>query len=90
MANTRESGGENRTAAVWERALNNAILAADISRGYEEYIAIFDHFYAEDIEATTETMKEPAVGKAVMRARLAGFLDAPARLRGNWRSVDVG
>jgi hypothetical protein len=76
MANQRESGVWNRTtkAAVSERGLNNAILAAYISQGYEEYLAIFDHFYADDIEATTDTMKEPVVGKASIRALVAGFL----------------
>jgi hypothetical protein len=31
-----------------ERALNRAIVTAEISRGYEEYLEIFDRFYAED------------------------------------------
>jgi hypothetical protein len=32
-----------------ERTLNAAIVHADISRSYEEYIEIFDAFYADDI-----------------------------------------
>jgi hypothetical protein len=44
--------------------LNGAIVAADISQSFEEYLEIFDHFYAEDIEGTTDTMKEPVHGKA--------------------------
>src|SRR5437899_1062766 len=63
----------SRTIAS-ERALNSAILAADISQSFEEYLEIFDHYYAEDIEGTTDTMKEPVHGKAAVRIRLAGFL----------------
>src|SRR5258708_16050469 len=63
----------SRTIAS-ERALNGAIMAADISQSFEEYLEIFDHFYAEDIEGTTETMKEPVYGKAAVRTRFAGFL----------------
>ena len=46
----------SRTIAS-ERALNGAIVAADISQSFEEYLEIFDHFYADDIEGTTDTMK---------------------------------
>ena len=62
----------SRTIAS-ERALNGAIVAADISHSFEEYLEIFDHFYAEDIEGTTDTMKR-VHGKAAVRTRLAGFL----------------
>jgi hypothetical protein len=72
MSNRRESTAADIIS--WERALNGAILTADISRGYEEYLEIFDRFYAEDIQATTETQKEPIVGKATLRAWLADFL----------------
>ncbi len=60
--------------AASERALNGAILAAEISESYEEYLDIFDHFYADDIHATADGLKEPVEGKAAVRARLAGFL----------------
>ena len=63
----------SRTIAS-ERALNAAIVATDISHSSEEYLEIFDHFYAEDIEGTTDSMKEPVHGRAAVRARLAGFL----------------
>src|SRR5258708_17408330 len=57
-----------------ERALNGAILGADISESYEEHLEIFDRFYADDIHATADGLKEPVEGKAAVRARLAGFL----------------
>jgi hypothetical protein len=70
---TGDAEDPSRTVAS-ERVLNSAILAADISQSFEEYLEIFDHFYAEDIEGTTDTMKEPVHGKAAVRTKLAGFL----------------
>jgi hypothetical protein len=62
---------ESRNA---ERTLNAAILHADISRGYEDYLDIFDEFYANDIEGSSETMDEPIRGKARVRSLLFSFL----------------
>ena len=71
MGHSRDS---RPTITASERALNGAILAAEISESYEEHLEIFDHFYADDIHATTDGLKEPVEGKAAVRARLAGFL----------------
>jgi hypothetical protein len=57
-----------------ERTLNAAIVQADISRSYEEYLEIFDEFYADDIEESSETMMEPLRGKERVRSLLFGFL----------------
>jgi hypothetical protein len=57
-----------------ERALNAAIVHADISRSYEEYLDLFDQFYADDIEGSSETMKEPLRGKERVRSLLSSFL----------------
>jgi hypothetical protein len=57
-----------------ERALNAAIAGAEISETFEDYLAIFDAFYAEDIEVSSETAKEPIRGKDRVRALLANFL----------------
>jgi hypothetical protein len=62
---------QSRTA---ERTLNAAIVHADISRSYEEYLEIFDAFYAEDIEGSSETVEEPIRGKAGVRSLLFSFL----------------
>ena len=70
MGNSRDSRPTNAS----ERALNGAILAAAISESYEEYLKIVDHFYADDIHATADGLKEPLEGKAAVRARLMGFL----------------
>src|ERR1700677_3838578 len=41
-----------------ERPLNAAVVNADISRSYEEFLYIFDEFYADDLVGSSETMKE--------------------------------
>jgi hypothetical protein len=57
-----------------ERSLNAAIVHADIGRSYEEYLEIFDEFYADDLEGSSETMEEPLRGKARVRSLLSSFL----------------
>ncbi|MGA9475589.1 MAG: hypothetical protein WBV36_24195 [Terriglobales bacterium] len=54
--------------------MNAAIVHADISRSYEEYLEIFDAFYADDIEESSETLEEPIRGKAGVRSLLFGIL----------------
>src|ERR1700758_504228 len=62
---------QSRTA---EGTLNAAIVRADISRSYEEYLEIFDEFYADDIEGSSDTKEEPIRGKAGVRSLVFGFL----------------
>jgi hypothetical protein len=57
-----------------ERALNAAIVGADISESFEQYIEIFDAFYADDIVVSGETQEQPILGKARVRSLLANFL----------------
>jgi hypothetical protein len=57
-----------------ERALNAAIVQANISQSFEEYLGIFDSFYADDIEVSSETAKEPIRGKERVRSLLFNFL----------------
>jgi hypothetical protein len=57
-----------------ERALNAAIAEAEISQGYEQYLEIFDAFYADDVEVSSETQEEPIRGKAAVRSLLTSFL----------------
>ena len=49
---------------IAERTLNAAIVHAEIARSYEEYLEIFDAFYADDVEGSSETTEEPIRGKA--------------------------
>jgi hypothetical protein len=62
---------QSRTA---EHTLNSAIVHAEISRSYEEYLEIFDEFYADDFEGSSETMEEPIRGKVRVRSFLFSFL----------------
>jgi len=62
------------TSQTAERILNAAILNAEISRSFEEYLEIFDEFYADDIEGSSETMEAPIRGKARVRSLLFSFL----------------
>ena len=57
-----------------ERALNAAIVQANISESFEEHLGIFDAFYADDIEVSSETHEEKIRGKASVRALLCDFL----------------
>src|ERR1700674_1012073 len=57
-----------------ERTLNAAIIHANISESFEEYLEIFDEFYADDIEVSSETEEEPIRGKARVRSLIATFL----------------
>jgi hypothetical protein len=57
-----------------ERILNAAIVQAEISESFEEYLEIFDAFYADDVEVSSETGKEPIRGKARVRSLLYNFL----------------
>ena|ERR1700730_12271008 len=57
-----------------ERALNTAIINADITRSFEEYLALVDQYYAEDVEVSTETSPEPVVGRDRLKSILFGFL----------------
>src|SRR5262252_6411185 len=57
-----------------ERALNAAIVQADISESFEEHLGIFEAFYADDIEVSSETQEEVIRGKPRVRALLFNFL----------------
>jgi hypothetical protein len=46
-----------------ERALNTAIVNADITRGFEEYLVLVDQYYAEDVEVSADTSPDPVVGR---------------------------
>ena len=73
-----------------ERALNTAIVNADITRGFEEYLALVDQYYAEDVEVSTDTSPEPLVGKDRLKSLLLRFLvplHMMAEVGGLWVSI---
>jgi hypothetical protein len=57
-----------------ERTLNAAIVRANISESFEEYLEIFDVFYADDVEVGSETAEGPIRGKERVRSLLFNFL----------------
>jgi hypothetical protein len=69
------SGGQShRDLDARERILNSAIIAADISRGWEEYLEVFDAFYADDVEVTTDAEPSAVRGREAIRTLLLNFL----------------
>ena len=57
-----------------EHMLNTAITKAKIGESFEEYLEIFDKFYADDVQVSSETQHEPIRGKARVGSLLLNFL----------------
>jgi hypothetical protein len=57
-----------------EKVLNSAIIAADISSGWEEYLQILHAFYADDVEVSDGTESDSVSGRERIRALLFKFL----------------
>jgi hypothetical protein len=57
-----------------DQTLNTAIAQAKISESFEKYLEIFDDFYADDVEVTSEDQPEPIRGKAPVGSLLLNFL----------------
>jgi hypothetical protein len=57
-----------------EKVLNSAIIAADISSGWEAYLEIFDTFYADHVEVSDGTENGPVLGRKRIRALLLRLL----------------
>jgi hypothetical protein len=57
-----------------ECALNSTIVRTEISESFEEYLEIFEAFYADEIEVSSETAEEPIREKDRVRPLLATFL----------------
>src|SRR5712675_1913783 len=78
------------SAVSTERALNAAIVNADITRGYEEYLTLVDQYYAEDVAVSTDASPDPLVGKHRLKSLLSGFLvplHMMAEIGGLWVSI---
>jgi len=70
----RFNGDVYNSSQASELALNGAILHAEIRRSYEEFLEIFDKFYADDVEVSSEESRETIRGKASVHALLLNFL----------------
>lgn len=57
-----------------ERTLNGAILRAEIGRSYEEFLEIFEKFYADDVEVSSAESRETIRGKERVLSSLVNFL----------------
>jgi hypothetical protein len=62
------------SAARADRELNAAIVSADISASYEEFIEIVDQFYAEDVEVRSDSSSESLIGRARVKSALLTIL----------------
>jgi hypothetical protein len=63
-----------KSSQTAELTLNAAILRAEIDRSYEEFLDIFERFYADDVEVSSEDSGETIHGKERVRALLSHFL----------------
>jgi len=64
----------DRDLYATERVLNSAIIAADISSGWEEYLQILDAFYADSVEVSDGTERGAIFGRERIRVLLLKFL----------------
>ena len=78
------------SAARAERELNSAIVSADISASYEEFLAIVDQFYADDVELRSDSSAEPLIGRASLEISSGGLSCAGSHDGRNWRAVGFG
>src|ERR1700675_4470772 len=70
----RFAGDAYSSSQAAERALNGAILRAEIGRSYEEFLEIFEKFYADDIEVSSAESRETIRGKERVFSFLESFL----------------
>jgi hypothetical protein len=61
-------------APAYDRELNEALVNADIATSYEEFLAIFDRFYAEQVEAASDSHPTSLAGKSRVLPVLFNFL----------------
>ena len=67
-------GNAYKSSQAAELTLNAAILRAKIASSYEEFLEIFDKFYANDVEVSSEGSPKTIRGKARVRPFLLSFL----------------
>jgi len=71
---SRSEGDAYKSSKAAELSLNAAILRAEIARSYEEFLEIFDKFYVDDVEVSSEGSPEIIRGKERVRPFLLNFL----------------
>jgi hypothetical protein len=71
---SRSEGDAYKSSHSAELSLNAAILRAEISKSYEEFLDIFETFYADDVEVSREDLREIIRGKEKVRLFLLNLL----------------
>jgi hypothetical protein len=92
MTVSRFDGNACKSSQVAELTLNAAILRAEIAISFEEFLEIFDGFYADDVEVSSGGSSELIRGKERVRPFLLNFLvpiHAMAEIAGLSMSVHV-
>ena len=84
----RFEGNAYSSSQAAELALNGAILRAEIGRSYEEFLEIFDTFYADDVEVSSEESRGTIRGKDRVRSLLLNFL-APLHVMAEVAGITV-
>jgi hypothetical protein len=74
MTVSQFDGNAYKSSQAAELTLNAAILRAKIARSYEEFLEIFDRFYADDVEVSSEDSPGTIRGKERVRPFLSNFL----------------
>ena len=74
VAVSRFDGDAYKSSQAAELILNAAILRAEIAGSYEEFLEIFETFYADDAEVSSEDSRESIHGKERVRTLLFNFL----------------
>ena len=67
-------GDAYKISQATEQSLNAAILRAEIAGSYEEFVDIFETFYADDVEVSREGLWEMIRGKEKVRPFLLNLL----------------
>jgi len=74
VAVSRFDGDAYKSSQTAELILNAAILRAEIAGSYEEFLEIFETFYADDVEVSSEDAREAIHGKERVLTLLFNFL----------------
>src|SRR5882757_9216719 len=64
----------DNTSSALDRELNEALVNANIANGYEEFLALFDRFYAEQVEVASDGPAAALAGKSRVLSVLFNFL----------------
>ena len=79
VAVSRFDGDAYKSSQAAELSLNTAILRAEIASSYEEFLDIFETFYADDVEVSREDLQDMIRGKARVRPYSIECPGAPSR-----------